>query len=240
MIRFECPKCNKKLAVKESRAGGVGVCPECKGKFRIPAAPTEEEPTSSPGTKAKASEEIQESLPEVRERRRAEDADSSSNDDEAERIPRRKKKKKRRKTAWGLPAWLDPYLAALAVLGVVGLLSVGISLIWPVVSILPIGLGGLLSIAGGIWFLVIAFQDDVVAGILCLVIPFYSLYYLVTHFDAVQRPFFVQVVGVILMMLGSCVGGFSMGARAAPPRLRAAAAVCVRPQRLSPLPASCS
>jgi hypothetical protein len=37
MIRFSCPNCSKKLAVDDSKAGAVGVCPACRNKLKIPA-----------------------------------------------------------------------------------------------------------------------------------------------------------------------------------------------------------
>lgn len=51
MIRLACPTCAKKLMVDDSRAGMVGRCPGCAGKFRVPAAKA---PSSSPNN-AKAS-----------------------------------------------------------------------------------------------------------------------------------------------------------------------------------------
>ena len=39
MIRLQCPKCETKLGVDDSKAGGVAVCPDCGQKFRIPGKP---------------------------------------------------------------------------------------------------------------------------------------------------------------------------------------------------------
>jgi hypothetical protein len=39
MIRVKCPSCEKKLAMDDSKAGGIGTCPECGQKFRIPGTP---------------------------------------------------------------------------------------------------------------------------------------------------------------------------------------------------------
>jgi phage FluMu protein Com len=46
MIHIQCPNCNKKLAVKESQAGVIGVCPACKSKFRVHKFLNEEFPCS--------------------------------------------------------------------------------------------------------------------------------------------------------------------------------------------------
>jgi hypothetical protein len=65
---------------------------------------------------------------------------------------------------------------------------------------LLVALGLILSFAGGIWFLVIAFQDSAMAGVLCLLVPFYSLYYLATNWDTTHRAFALQMVGTFMYM----------------------------------------
>jgi hypothetical protein len=104
---------------------------------------------------------------------------------------------------------MAPLIIALAGLALVWLLTLGLSFVWPAIAIVPIGLGWVAAIAGWIWFLVVAFQDSALAGVLCLVVPFYSLYYLITHFDETKMPFFVYVLGFIFVLTGSCAGGFS-------------------------------
>jgi hypothetical protein len=111
---------------------------------------------------------------------------------------------------------LDGLTVSLIGVGVVGLFFVGLSLAWPPVAILPLAVGWLLSLAGGIWFLVVAFQDSPVAGLLCLCVPFYSLFYLVTHFEETKRPFFVNLTGAVLATVASCAGGGIPGGRAGP------------------------
>jgi hypothetical protein len=115
-----------------------------------------------------------------------------------------------------LPAWFDPYIAGAAVLGVVGLIFIGAALIFPALALVPAGLGLLLTVAGGIWLLIVAFRDDVTAGIFCLIIPLYSLYYAATHFDDCKRPICLWVVGLILSVSGSCLGGFPEQRRGGP------------------------
>jgi hypothetical protein len=49
MLRFKCPKCEKKLQVDESKAGSPATCPECGQRFRIPGSrpqATENSPSS--------------------------------------------------------------------------------------------------------------------------------------------------------------------------------------------------
>ncbi len=234
MIHIQCPKCNKRLAVKESQTGVVGVCPACKCKFRIPAAETDDkdDDRSSPDE-----DDEKERLPARKQRRddgddddedrrpvrrrRRDDDDRSPDDDDEERRPSRKRnKKRRRKSASGSSGGLNAAMIALICMGGVGLIIVATSFVWPVVAIIPLGLGWLLSFVGGIWFLSIAFQESAVSGLLCLYVPYYSLFYLATHFQDTKRPFFVQLVGIVLAMGGGCAGGFSLGGPTRPTRYR--------------------
>ncbi len=122
--------------------------------------------------------------------------------EEAEVVAVRQRKSKRRKQSMGLVMGLDGFTAALIGLGAVSLMSLVLGLIFPAASVLPLALGGVLALVGAIWFLVVAFQDSAVAGLLCFFVPFYSLYYLATHFDDEKRPFFVQLLGIILLLAG--------------------------------------
>ena len=84
MIRFRCPKCDKTLGVDESRAGEVGVCPECKSKFRIPALKNGEEFEDASRKTSRPTREDDEPSPPVRKRRRMEDDTEPSSDYESE------------------------------------------------------------------------------------------------------------------------------------------------------------
>ena len=63
-------------------------------------------------------------------------------------------------------------------------------------------IGALVSLAGGIWFLIVAFQESVLWGLGCMFIPFVSLIFLILNFADAWRPFVVSLVGT-----GICVGG---------------------------------
>jgi hypothetical protein len=95
--------------------------------------------------------------------------------------------------------------------GVFVVLSAGVALIWPPAAFVPIALGWILAMGGGLWFLIVAFQDSALEGLLCFLVPFYSLYYLITHFEETKRPFFVQLAGMGLAMLGGCLAGIAAG-----------------------------
>jgi hypothetical protein len=145
----------------------------------------------------------------VRRPRRPRD-DEEDEDDEEERRPRptrKRKKKKRRERRSDSGGGMSGALIALGVVAAICLVAVVVSIFVPILALVPIILGWLMAFAGGIWFLVCAFQDDVVQGLLCLFVPFYSLIYLITHFEEVKKPFLVQVIGTVLAIGGGCAGG---------------------------------
>jgi hypothetical protein len=204
MIRMQCPSCDKRLGIQDEQAGKVGICPACNERFNIPAAPAAEAITTSRPRKKAAPGPRNEAPPPARlKRRRSEDDEdeSFSEEDEEDERPVRKGGRKQRKSASGLSA----YTITLIGLGAVGLLLLGLAFVWPALSLAPMVLGYLTMAAGGIWFLVVAFQDSPVSGLLCLFVPFFSLFYLVMHFEEEKKPFFMQLLGFALAMLGLTV-----------------------------------
>jgi hypothetical protein len=65
----------------------------------------------------------------------------------------------------------------------------------------PLVIGWLIALAGGLWFLGVAFNDSAGRGLLCLIIPLYSLVYLISHWEDTKRPFFTQLVGTGMAMI---------------------------------------
>jgi hypothetical protein len=128
-------------------------------------------------------------------------------DDEEEAPRPRKKKKKRRKQSSGVPGG-GMGITLIAVAGVC-LVCVVLAFFVPALAIVPVGLGYLTMFGGSIWLLVIAFQDSVGQGLLCLFIPFYSLIYVITHWDETKTAFLVQLAGFGLVFLGGFAGGLA-------------------------------
>jgi HEAT repeat protein len=68
----------------------------------------------------------------------------------------------------------------------------------------------ILGLWAGIWFLIIAFQEDAMQGILCLFVPFYGLYYLISRFGSTYRtllPHGGSIVLILLMVIGVIIAG---------------------------------
>lgn len=62
-------------------------------------------------------------------------------------------------------------------------------------------LGALISFVGGIWFLVVAFQESVLWGLAILVFPIMSFVFLFIHADRAMVPFLVQIWGVSMIFV---------------------------------------
>ena len=64
-------------------------------------------------------------------------------------------------------------------------------------------LGLFVFIIGGIGTLIAAFKTSILWGLGCLLIAPVSLLFLVTHWGVAKNPFFLQLIGVSTMLLGS-------------------------------------
>jgi hypothetical protein len=134
-------------------------------------------------------------------------------DDEDDRPrPRRRRRRRRRSGGFSWPTEIIPgvsnFAAVLIILGAVWVLLAGIAVLLPPVGIFLILLGGLVATFGNIWFLIIAFQEDFITGLLCLLLWPYALFFLITNQESAGPPFLVNAIG--LLMVGSgiwLVGG---------------------------------
>lgn len=101
----------------------------------------------------------------------------------------------------------------LAMLGGCGILAIG-ALAAPfglstIFSHICIWLGAVSIMVAGLWVLVLAFQESIWVGLLYALVPFYSLYFFVTRWSVVKRPFLASIVafGLILAGLSGLSGG---------------------------------
>ncbi|UCB42638.1 MAG: hypothetical protein JSV77_09315 [Dehalococcoidales bacterium] len=63
-------------------------------------------------------------------------------------------------------------------------------------------IGGVIYVASGIWLLIISFNESMQHGCLSMIIPFYSLYYVITRWDKSKKPFVIGLVGLVLFVSG--------------------------------------
>lgn len=55
---------------------------------------------------------------------------------------------------------------------------------------------------GSIWFLAVAFQENLLWGFGCLLFPPAGLSFLALHFDVASKPFYVQLASIPPIVLG--------------------------------------
>ena len=63
-------------------------------------------------------------------------------------------------------------------------------------------LGLVIFIVGGFLFLVAAFRESVLWGLACLFIPIVQLFFLIVHWPEARKPFFVQLLAFVLIIVG--------------------------------------
>jgi len=74
------------------------------------------------------------------------------------------------------------------------------------VSMTMLGLGMLLFMAAGIWFLVAAFREGVGWGLACLFLPFVAPIFLIMHWREAWKPGVCSFLGAVF-----CMGGMFLG-----------------------------
>lgn len=67
--------------------------------------------------------------------------------------------------------------------------------------------GLIVAIGGYIWFLIVAFQENILWGVGSLLLPIVGLVFLVLHFDRAGKPFLIQLAGGALAFVGGMLGG---------------------------------
>jgi hypothetical protein len=79
------------------------------------------------------------------------------------------------------------------------------------IGLILIVLGGLAALVGGLWLLVLAFQESILWGLCSLFIPLVILIFALTHWEVAKKPFLIQIGGVVLYFLGAALGGSAGG-----------------------------
>lgn len=73
------------------------------------------------------------------------------------------------------------------------------------IGLILIGLGFMVVLISGIWFLVVAFRESVLWGLACLFIPIAQLFFLIVHWPVAKRPFLYQLSGLVLIIIGALI-----------------------------------
>jgi hypothetical protein len=83
-----------------------------------------------------------------------------------------------------------------------------------IAALIALVLGWLMMFVGGIWGLVIAFQDSITWGLICFLVPFASFFYIFKNWKkrGVRRSFFLGLTGFVLTILAGIGMGFLQAA----------------------------
>ena len=129
-----------------------------------------------------------------RDRSREDDDEEDEKHAKAQRRRRDRRQRQTKDFTWG-----SVYLGLFAFYGVDLLLALMVGLLSSFGAIIFLGLmsnvGFILMMIGGIMMLVVAFRNDVMDGLFCIIIPFYGLYYLLNHYDELRRWFYLNLFG---------------------------------------------
>ncbi len=67
-------------------------------------------------------------------------------------------------------------------------------------------IGIFILIIGGIGFLIAAFRTSILWGLACLLISPVSIIYLILHWSEAKNPFFLQLVGLAIIIVSGFMG----------------------------------
>lgn len=228
-----CPKCRHKTPIPHSVDGrnpdaGGSAPPKEKlvlSGFELvddePAAapPTEQRYTAKPVAHARPSAINEQAAP-TRKRPSASDDDDldddgrddddSRDDEEPVRRRRRRRRKRRQSTSssYGMyQSFFNPFLFILATVLGMWVIAIGIKLAGVYIAgLVALGLAAVIALSGRVWFLQIAFSEDSTTGYMCIYIPFYSLYFMLTNLEETWKPMVTQAVGATLVGISLCAG----------------------------------
>jgi len=63
-------------------------------------------------------------------------------------------------------------------------------------------LGSLIAFVGGLWLLVVIFQESILWGIRSILLPLVPLIFVILHWDVSKKPLLIQVVGGVIAIVG--------------------------------------
>jgi hypothetical protein len=74
-----------------------------------------------------------------------------------------------------------------------------------VIALLVLGIA--LSVIGGIWLLITAFQESVGWGVACLLLPIVGLIFVFLHWEEAKKPFLIGLGGNLLLIAAHAMKG---------------------------------
>ena len=221
-LSVTCENCDREMRVKDEAAGKSVRCPGCSEPVRVPtpraAKPTARKPKPAAPTpddgdvdwgKAAAmasnADEATKPCPACGEDVGLKDVKCESC---GEKLIGKKSAKAGSKTRRSVSGEsMDPVLIAVIALTAISLVCMAIGLAIPgarPVAAIVASLAGLcLTLVGFVLFLKAAAEESTAAVLMCLFVPCYSLYFLCTNWETAGKPFGVQCLGNLLVVLAT-------------------------------------
>jgi hypothetical protein len=69
-------------------------------------------------------------------------------------------------------------------------------------GVIAMWLGLILLFVGGLVFIIAAFRESILWGLAVLFLPFVSLIFLILHWQRAKDGFFIQIYGLLAVLLG--------------------------------------
>ncbi len=228
-ILINCPKCRKRYELDGALAGKKSRCKNCGEVFSIPVPrgrPVEAAPTSRPAAPpaprpaappAPAVPSYWESVldDEPASLKSSRPAPAPFVDEDLPPPPRTvypKSTSTYRRSKRSSDVNVGPIIGGFLGLSVLGFIGIQI---WIAVNgytfqqsfelgrifgmIFSCGCVGM-SLWGYIWIVSLAFQENSMQGVLCMFVPFYFIYYAVTHWEESNGPFALGITGIGLIL----------------------------------------
>ncbi len=189
-----CPRCSAPSRIMPEWRGMTLECPSCKSRFTVPAAsapalPRDEEPQFH-------TEDADESAPSFFTE---DEHDGTALPLRDEPVPAAPPKRKKKKSHSSFGNWSPGSAATTKIGAVVGAGAlVAFGAVDPLGWLIVVVLGSLAYVVGAIWLLVVAFAESVLCGLMCLFVPFYGLYYLMSRWEDTKKPFLIAFSGWLI------------------------------------------
>ena len=74
-----------------------------------------------------------------------------------------------------------------------------------VLGVLLFVVGMIIGFIGGLWLLVLAFQESIFWGLGSLFLPFVSLIFVIMHWDTAKKPFLIWLASIPLWLIGAMI-----------------------------------
>jgi hypothetical protein len=65
--------------------------------------------------------------------------------------------------------------------------------------------GVVIGLVGGIWLLVVAFQESIGWGIGCLLCGLVGIIFAIQHWEKAKKPFLIEIGGAVLASIGGTI-----------------------------------